>query len=368
MNKVNIIFIITFLTFLVLSSSEAKSQDYGATNWYESISATNKDGFKPPLTKKEEKIRRKAKRLSLTHKDIQVLNLKERGKDLTFKQKLRYPFAKRKKKKLDELQEKYDSQQKSQTSATPGYLEPDDKNALTIEEKELMKKAEQDTVELSKKEKRILKRAERKQKKQEKYEQKFKYVEVTAQEQAILDKKKHMPDSLTKDEKKQIKDIKKKIKHNAKTKDRIHQFYVDSAIATGAPMPIQKKKFSLPKISFRKKKMKPSSYSKKKMRIEKKFNTPPNNYSRIMEKKKGDKKLSKHDQKVLQKYRQKKPTNDWIYKQKMDKLNDKQFKKNQLKSTRKMMKKREKESKKPHKQRQKFLRKTKFLNLFKKKK
>ncbi len=369
MNKNTIIFIISLIFFSFLTQKELKSQDYGTTMWYESLNATNRDGFKPPLTKKEEKIRRKAKRLSLTHKDIQVLNLKDRDKKLTLKQKLRYPFANRKKKKLEKLQKQYDNYTNTKGSAQPGYMQDDSKkNELTIDEKILLEKVENDTIEMTKKEKRLYKRALRKQKRAEKQKNKYKHQAYTEEEQALVEKLEKEPSEITKEDKQKLKEFKQKYKHNEKVDERIYQYRLDSAYAVGAPMPVAEKKFRSPKISFKKKRMKPSSYMKKKMRLERKYNTPPRSFTAITQKKSENEKLSPRDMKKMQKYYQKKPANDWIYKQKMDKLNEKEFKKNQLKSTRKNMKKREKESEALQKGRKKYLRKTKFINLFKKKK
>jgi hypothetical protein len=373
MNKSTIIFLITFFATIFLSNIDVQGQDYGTTNWYDELSATNKDGFKPPLSKKEEKIRGKAKRLSLTHKDVQVLNLKERGKELTFKQKIRYPFAKRKKTKLDKLQKEADKMNgSSNTTNEPGYFEADNEYQLTIEEKELMKKAEQDSASLTKKELKILKKADKKEKKREKQEaknrEKFTPIELTPEEENLLIKEKKQKDSLTNEDKKQIKEINKKVKHNKKVKDNVHQYFVDSAYATGGYMPVQQKKFRLPRFSFKKKKKhRPSKFLKKIRRVEKKYG-PSRSYQRVMAKKADDRKITARDQRILLKYRKNKDTNDWILRQKMQKIYRKEFKKNQLKSTRKMMRKTRRDSEKLQKGRKKYLRKTKFLKLFKKKK
>lgn len=364
MNKITINSLIIFLILTFLVSFDANSQDFGKTSWTESVSATEKDGYKPPLTKGEEQVRRKAKRLSLTLKDIQVLNLSQKGKELTFKQKLRLPFAKRKKRKLEKLQNKAESLAKSDT---PGYMKPDDKNVLTIDEREILEKAENDTVELTKKEMRIYKKALKKQEKQEKHKSKYTPNPLSSDEEALLTKKSKMPDSLSKEEKKLLKDIKKKEKYNKKVDERIYQYRLDSAYATGMPMPVKEKKINLPKIRIVKKANRPSSYMKKKMKLQKKYIDPPRKFVRITKKKSEDKKLTQSDQRYLAKYRKKKKTNEWIYKNKMNKLNKKYFLKNQMRVTRKQMKKAEKKSKKRDKKRQNYLRKTNFLNLFKKK-
>lgn len=360
-NIITVAITIIFLQFLPIIN--LYSQDYGTELSNANPNATNRDGFRPPLTRKEERIRAKARRLSLTQKDILVLNKKEKGKSLKFGENFRYPFAKRKRRKLDKLQDNYDKQNKSNQDSVPGYLETSRSNELTIEEKEIIKKVEQDSSELTKQEKKIYKKAQKKQKRAKKEKSQYKYETITETETHLLSKSKQMPDSLSKSDKRNLKKIKKKQKKNKKTKEKVHQFYVDSALATGAPMPVGKKKFRLPKISFKKKGSRPSRYLKKQRRIERRY-TPNEKEKEAMRMYKGGVKVNGTTKQRAQRGERKK----WLLKTKMNKHYKKQFMKNQLKSTRKQIRKREKDSKKRHKNRQKQHKNTKQLNLFRKKK
>ncbi len=82
-----------------------------------------------------------------------------------------------------------------------------------------------------------------------------------------------------------------------------------------------------------------------------------------MAKKKDDRKITKRDQRVLEKHRKNKPANDWILKQEMDKIYHKEFMKNQLPATRKMIRKTKRKSDKMKKGRKNYVRKIKILKI-----
>ena len=347
----------------MLSNFEVKSQDYGTVNWYQTLSAKNNDGFRPPLSRKEEKIRRKAKRLSLTHKDLQALNLHDRGKELTFRQKIRYFFANRKQEKLDKLQD----EAKNQIPSSPATGYDNSKYALTIEEQEIVRKSEQDSIELTVAEKKILKKARKKQKKNEKQEEKFNKQyskdDLSAKELELLAKEKSFPDSLSKEEKKHLRLINKKNRRNNRIDDKIYAQQLDSAYASGGYMPIPEKKFRLPKISLKRKGPKPSNFLKKLRRTERKL-TPTLNQKQAMGKARSGAYLTS-----IEKYRAKRgQIKEWRLEQKMERIYHREFMKNQTKSTRKKLRKSARKANNNQKSRKKYLRKTKFNNFFKKKK
>jgi hypothetical protein len=363
MKNKNLLFLIILMFFCLPICQNADAQDYGTVKWDQSLAPKNSDGYKPPISKKEERIRRKARRLSMTHADNQVINLKERGRDLSFKQKLRYPFAKRKLRKLESLKGKSDKLQES--SSVPGYMtQSNARNEITIEEKEIIKKVEeQDSVELTRQEERLYKRAQRKKRREDRYQRKFTEKEITAEEQEILDLHKKDPDSLSRAEIKEFRQINKKVKQNKKVKKRIHSYYVDSAYASGAPMPVQQKKFRLPKITIRTAKNRPSSFVKNVTSVERRYSPSPKQKTAMYKARSGA------NMTFIERYRARRGyAKEWLKEEKLKKIYEKEFRKNQLKSTRKMMRKKQKESEKQHKKRQNYLRKKKFLDFFKKKK
>lgn len=366
MNK-SIKIIYTTILFIFIFYSPVFSQnikaDYGqnatdATPFYPLGAQLSKDGFHPPLTRKDERMLRKAKSLSLSTKEKSILLRKENNKELTFYQKLKYPFIKRKNDKLEKLKE-----QANNSSNSPSYLQKADKYRLSYNEEDIINKAKTDS--LSEAEQKVYKKALKKQEKYQKEENKFKIDEITEDEKKLLIKEHNHKKDLTPSEKKDLKEIHKKQKQNQKAKDRKHKIQVDSAVAAGAWLPVSNKKFSIKNFvsKIRRKRVKLSSYSRKLNRINKRYELTEN------QKKAYNRKISglfitKKEKKLASKAYAK----NWYKKEKTKKLLKKEFLKTQTPNTRKMIKATRKKSENLRKRKKTNKIKTIFGNLFKKRK
>lgn len=355
-----VLFIFIFYTPLFSQNIDA---DYGqnatdATPFYPLGSQLSKDGFHPPVTRKDEKMLRKAKRLSLSTKEKSILLRKENEKELTFYQKIQYPLVKRKSDKLEKLKEQANS-----SSNSPSYLQKADKYRLSYNEEDILKKAKTDS--LSEAEQEVYKKALKKQEKYKKEEAKFQTTEITEDEKELLIREYRNKKDLSPSEKKDLQEIHKKQKQNDKVKDRKHKIQVDSAVAAGAWMPVSSKKFSVKNFvsKITRKRVKPSSYSRKLNRINRKYELTEN------EKKAYNREISglfiTKDEKMLS---SKAIAKNWYKKEKTKKILAKEFMKTQTPNTRKMMKATRKKSENLRKRKKTNKIMTIFSNMFKKRK
>lgn len=240
----------------------------------------NSDGFHPPLTRKEEKARREALRISLTNNDVMILLRKQNGKELTFWQKVQYPFIKMKKNKLDKLKAQSNTAKSNSdtTGHLPNYLSNGGKNDLTIKERDILDKKDKQNEELTPEEEKIYKKAIRKQAKLNKLKQKYQKIQLTEDEENLLKKSRRNINSLTPEEKNQLDEIKKKQKHNDKIDQKIRTQAIDSAYKTGDWLPTTPKKYRwlnlLPK--FKQTKERPSSYVRKMRRYNRLYSLTDN--------------------------------------------------------------------------------------------
>ncbi len=369
-------FIFNFL-FLFVSYSQIGA-DYGkdvtkTTPYYPPGSQLSKDGFHPPLTKKQERMSRRARRLTLSTKEQNILNRKEReGTDekdkLSLWENIRYPFIKRKSNKLEQLKAKTNNK-----SNLPGYMKKTEKYRLTFHEEDILRKAKTDS--LSAQEQKTYNKAIKKQKKLEKIKNSYKPQPISDDEKDIWIKANNKKKiflgikvrrkKLTAQERKKLPEIRRKEKHNRKIKRKIHNFQVDSAIASGAWLPVSKNKYSLKSLFFKikHKRPRPSSYARKLRRINRRYRLTKKQKKNYIKSKNGafllpDEKLSAR--KAISK--------KWRKKLAMKKLLKKEFLKSQTRETRKMMRKTKKKSDalRKRKKTNKFL--TRICNLFEKRK
>ncbi len=373
-NFSKIVFAILFIVLPQISNSQVDEGNYGKVHPDQPVAPRghefNSDGYHPPLTKKEERLRKKASRLSLSRKEMQILSRKKNGADLTFWQTIRYPFIKRRKKKLDKLKKKADEMGFNNSSGSggtgkPGYLQGAEKYDLTPKQQKVVKKKEQDSTDLSFKEKIIYWKAKKNKKKKEKYLAKYTKIELTNSEKKLLEKEKANPDSLSKEQKKELKEIHKKEKHNDKVEDRIRIYRNDSVYARGGYVPVKPKKFSLKKIFSRKSKpkQKPSSFVKKQRRINKRY-SPTTKQMEAYNKRKSGMKLG-----LINRYRARRAAvKKYKHKVKTQELQEEEYQKVQHKKTRKKLKKMEKKTKKRDRKRRRKKFWQDFFNMFEKRK
>ncbi len=340
----------------------------------------SQDGFTPPKTKKEERTIRKARRIVISDQEYSILARGEKNKDtLTFIEKIRYPFIKRRYKKFKELQDKYQKIKSDQytqdTMSVSNINEEDTALVLSIKEKDIMQKYAEDSASLDKKELKIYKKTqkkivrhnkkmERKRKRQEKYRQKHTIQEVTEEDRALMYKYAQMPDSLTTEEKKRVKEIQKIDKQNHKLANKRTKHKIDSTLAAGGYAPTDQKKFSLKGMFKRKqKRQRPSSYVKKMRRINRRYKLTTKEQQAYNKRKSGA--FLMPGEKILA---NRAAAKIYTQKQKQKKLLRQEYIKSQPKHTRKMLKKGERQQKKKQKKRLPRRKKHFFKDLFKKRK
>jgi len=227
------------------------------------------EGYKLPSTKNEEKEIRKARRNTLTTEEYIIISRVSHNKTITFIQKLKYPFLKRKKKNYDRIMSKK-SNPKLSTSVpnSPRY-------SLSIKEKELLKKG--DSTQLTSEEAKMYKKAKRKQKRIERYQEKHKITKLEEEDQIIVNKGKKNKKLLTKEERKKFRKLRPIDKKNERIKEQKKQFKIDSALAAVAWLPIEPKKHPLKTFwnNLKNPGQRPSSYVKKIRRIESRYKLTP---------------------------------------------------------------------------------------------
>ena len=310
------------------------------------------EGFRMPATRYEERIMRKAARLSLSRKEMAIYQVMQTDKKKKFSYYLRYPFIKYKYKKLQKLSGK-SLQTTKKTSS---------RHKLSIPEKEILSKADSlGEQNLTPEEKKKYKKALRHKKRVDRYNKKHNYEELSEEDEQFLRKyenrkKRSKADTTvyTKEDRKKARQLKKMKRKQDKEEDIILQHKIDSAMATGAYLPVKQKKHFFrtlwynTKTFFRRKfnsKVAPSSYMKKQKRIERRY------------------KLTKKQQLAYNLYKSHKElspsmkraakrayTKEWIKKQKLKRLEEKEMEKLQPKWNKKMKKQRLKHSKKTNKQ------------------
>lgn len=224
------------------------------------------DGYNFPKTKMEERARKKALRLSLSRKEMQIYLKKENGKKLNFWQSLRYPFIKHRKKKLEKLQAKYKAQS-DPANAQPGYV--GDKYNLTIKEKEILERKEKNDS-LSAKELKIYNKAKKKQERKEKLVKSFEKKQFTDEEEAVKNKAKVNIHLLSPEEQETLKQIREKEAYNQKVDKKRINYQTDSVYNAGGYIPKLPFKYRIKKFlpSFKKNPQKPSSYMRKVNRLQ----------------------------------------------------------------------------------------------------
>jgi hypothetical protein len=360
MRKVTKIIVITFLLFVLLPEYKIYSQ---VNNFGNEVGGDvsdpgmqfSDDGFKPPTTKKEERIRKKALRISLSTKEVIILSRKERGKELKFFEKLRYPFIKRKKDKIDKLQAQADGMkfgsQDSSGNQMPGYVQ-NSKYQLTIKEKEVLnKKNSNDSLTIE--EEKIYQKAIKKQKKQEKLKQKYEKDVVSDDEEQLLrnSRKYQYKDSITDAQKDQIKDIKRRKKHNDRINKKIRNYQIDSAYNSGGYLPKLPLKYRLKNMlpRFAPASKRPSSFIKKMRRLNRRY-TLTDKEKEAYNQKKGGRPLGLFDQIRANKA----ATKMYLLTLKGKKLLKKQYYKYQTKETRKRLKKQQRDIKKRQRQKKNY--------------
>lgn len=322
-------------------------------------------GFRPPLTRKEQRLRRKGRRLSLSRKQLNIYNRKIRNKELKFFEKLRYPFIKRKYEKLETLKKqadalKYDRSSSAPAGSKPGYLEPPPKYQLSIKEKDIIEKYNQDSSSLDKKELKIYNKAIKKQRKTEKYLSKFKKTPITEQDSLLIFMYLNYPDSLSSSEKQAAKHAIKTRKKNKKIDDKIRNYQVDSALANGGWVPVSQRNFSPKRFLKRfKPKERPSRYVRKQKRIDRRFGltdkqkTALNNKQRIV--------------KPIDRYRVRRAEiKNYLHQKRTEKLLKREYIKSLSRKNKKIFRKNQRASKKNQSSYGIYKRNQKFLNLFKK--
>jgi len=362
--KITVFFIFLFLTTNIIS----QETNFGEINYdlpsAERFQQFQKDGLRIPYTKEEERAMRKAKRLSLSSNEMRIINLKERGKELTFWQKIRFPFINRRYQKLQELQK----QAKSQATGQAISNQTTTKYDLTVEEKIIMEKSLDSNVNLTKEEQKILKKAEKKQKKKDKFNKKNKIKPITDEEKDLVKSSKSKKDTLSKEQKKQVKKIKKDIKYNKKVKNKIQSYRIDSAYRAGAPLPDIPTKFKI-KLFFQRmfspkaKGPKLSSYAQKVERIYNRYTPTPKEKDAYNKAKSGAYITS------IERYRARRANYKlWQRDRKTQKYLKKFFYDMQHKTTKKQIRKLNKQSEKDKKGSRDYRKKQSFLKLFKKRK
>jgi len=324
----------------------------------------NTAGFRPPLTKKEERMRRKARRLSLSRKQLNIYNRKQRNKELTFFEKVRYPFIKRKKDKLDDLQKKADAMVYEPTQAgggaQPGYMQTPKKYELNIKEKDIISKYDQDSSSLDKKEMKLYKKAIKKQKKADKYLTKYQKTSLSNNDSLLIHMYKNHPDSLSRAEKKDAKRAIKVRNKNKKVDDRIINYQVDSTLANGGWVPVSQRKFSLKRFFGRfSPKLRPSSYVKKQRRINRRWGLTDRQKDAVQNSGRNTRWIDKHraNRAVTKKY---------VHKKKSQKLAKKEYLKSLPRKNRRIARKNMRNSNNAYVQRGRQTRTQRFFNLFKK--
>ncbi|MBN2662200.1 MAG: hypothetical protein JXR68_01005 [Bacteroidales bacterium] len=322
-------------------------------------------GFRSPLTKKEQRLRKKGRRLSLSRKQLNIYNRKIRNKELKFFEKLRFPFIKRKYEKLENLQKqadalKYDRSSSAPAGSKPGYLEPPPKYQLSIKEKEVINKYDQDSSSLDKKELKLYKKAVKKQDKADKYLSKYRKTPLDAQDSLLISLYLNHPDSLSSAEKQAAKKAIKVRKQNRKIDDKIRNYQVDSALANGGWVPVTQRNFS-PKRFFQrfKPKEKPSRYVRKQRRINRRFGltdrqkTALNNKQRIV--------------RPVDRYRVRRAeVKNYLHQKRTEKLLKREYIKSLSRKNKRTFRKNVRASKKNQSKYGTYKRNQKFLNLFKK--
>jgi hypothetical protein len=356
MNKNTQIVLIIFTLLIIfipkISISQIDDANFGKTvktptPYYPPGTQLSRDGFHPPLTKKQERAMRKARRLFLSNKQKAVIYRKESGHDSVFWDNFRYPFLKHKQKKLNELLTK--SGYKKDSSAGPAYMRKANKYKLTIEEQDLIQRSKDSTQTLTPEEQKKLKKALAKEKKYQKYKQKYTIHKFTKEETDLLRKN---PKSLSKEQLKELKKLKKIQKQNERRKNKIHKFKIDSAVQAGGWMPVQEKKFSLKNLfSPRRHSPRPSSYVRKLRRYERRY--------KLTEKEKQA--YNKYKSGAFMKPYERKLANRawrkmWEKKEKIKKLQHKEYMKMQPPPTRRMIRKTQRQAdRKRKRQKNKFL-------------
>ncbi len=370
MDKYTKAFFITFLfvSLVCVGSLNAQPVTNGTVHKDAAVSGVGKqfgtDGFQGPKTRKEERLRRKARRLSLSRKQLNIYNRKQRGKDLNIIEKIRYPRIKHKKDKLDALQKKADglngSTATASTSGTPGYLKTPKKYQLSIKEKDIIAKYNQDSTSLSDKELKLYKKAQKKQKKQDKYKKKNTKIKISSADSAFLWNSNKYPDSLTNDDKARVKQIKRQKKHNKKIQNRIRNYQIDSLLAAGEPVPITKRGISFKRM-FKKKQRpaKPSHFVKKLRRAQRRYSltdrqkTAYNNRSRNLSP------IDRHRANRAE-------IKNYLLPKKLKKIQKKEYLKSQPRNARRSMRKDARKLKRAQRKTGRSRTKQSFFNLFKK--
>jgi hypothetical protein len=384
MNKVTKFLAIIFLILQIFSQKNLYSQsDVTNNNFGTEVNAPpafqgqqmSQDGFSPPRTKKEERTIRKARRIVISDQEYSILARGEKNKDtLTIIEKIRYPFIKRRYKKFKKLQDQYkkikqDQYTQDTTSAT--FSEQDTALVLSIKEKEIINKYNQDSASLSPKELKTYKKTQKKiqrhnkkiNRKKEKFKNKYAVQEITEEERALKEKAYYHPDSLSKEEKKQLKEIEKKEKHNHKLGEKRTKHKIDSTLAAGGYAPTDQKKFSFKGMFKRQKRQRPSSFVKKMRRINRRYKLSKNEQQAYNKRKSGA--FLTPAEKILA---NRAASKIYIQRQKEKKLLRKEYIKSQPRHTRKMLKKGEREQKRRQKKRLPRRKKHFFKDLFKKRK